>query len=184
MALLALGGSTFEKCPSGMHHAVCVDVEDLGVETSDKYFDEKGNPVSQHKVRFTWQIEEPLMDDGRRFIVSKKFTLSLNEKAALRKFLEAWRGVAFTKEDLSRGFDVEKLLGVNCTIQVIHSEDGKWANVQAVMPPTKGAARLEPANYTRRKDRPKDTGDFDRAFTGSIAPSKKGIDLSNVEPAF
>jgi hypothetical protein len=155
MTLKAFGSGSYVQCPTGTHHAVCVDVVDLGIEISDKYFNEKtGDPNKAHKVRFVWQINEPLMDDGRRFSISRKFTLSLNEKSALRKFLESWRGQPFTAADLSAGFDVEKLIGVNCVLQVLQSEDGKYHNVSAVMPLTKGVASIEAVGYVRVKDRP------------------------------
>jgi len=155
MTLKAFGSGSYVQCPTGTHHAVCVDVVDLGVEISDKYFNEKtGEPNKAHKVRFVWQISEPLMDDGRRYSISRKFTLSLNEKSALRKFLESWRGQPFTAADLSSGFDVEKLIGVNCILQVLQSEDGKYHNVSAVMPLTKGVKAIEAEGYVRVKDRP------------------------------
>lgn len=155
MSLIAKGGGTYIQCPTGAHQAVCVDVVDLGIEVSDKYVNEKtGEPNKAHKVRFVWQIAEPLMDDGRRYSISRKFTLSLNEKSALRKFLESWRGLPFTAADLSKGFDVEKLIGVNCILQVLPSEDGQYRNVSAVMPLTKGVPAIEAEGYVRVKDRP------------------------------
>lgn len=169
MPIIATGSKGYVQCPAGTHHAVCVDVEDLGIEVSDKYVNEKtGQPVEAHKIRITWQIEEPVMDDGRRYTTGKKFTLSLNEKASLRKFLESWRGVPFTQGDLSKGFDVEKLIGVNCTLQVLQTEDGKYTNVVNVMPPAKGAELLEPVGYTRRKDRAEEhrTPGFDQTLGG------------------
>lgn len=156
MAITAFGSAGYVQCPAGLHHAVCVDVVDLGIEVSDKYFDKDGNPTKAHKIKIVWQVDE-LMDDGRRFIISKKFTLSLNDKATLRKFLESWRGVPFTAKDLSQGFDVEKLVGVNCTLQVLQTEDGKYTNVSNIMPPPKGAQLIKPESYTRVKDREEDT---------------------------
>ena len=167
MAITAFGSAGYVQCPAGLHHAVCVDVVDLGIEVSDKYFDKDGNPTKAHKIKIVWQVDEQ-MDDGRRFIISKKFTLSLNDKATLRKFLESWRGIPFTAKDLSQGFDVEKLVGVNCTLQVLQTEDGKYTNVSNIMPPPKGAELIRPESYTRVKDREEETkpAGFDAAFTG------------------
>ena len=140
--------TTFTPCPEGLHHAVCVDVIDLGVlQTAwgDK-----------HKVRLVWQIEEENLEARRRFDARKQYNLSLHEKATLRKDLEAWRGRKFTDAEL-KGFDLEKLLGANCQIQVVHdlSDDATiYANVQAVVPPPKHTAKLVPLDYTRHQDRP------------------------------
>ncbi|MHA1379626.1 MAG: hypothetical protein ACTSRG_14730 [Candidatus Helarchaeota archaeon] len=48
--------------------------------------------------------------------------MSLHAKATMRKFLESWRGKKFTKEELE-GFDLQKILGKPCQLQIIHSDD-------------------------------------------------------------
>lgn len=144
--------STYTPCPEGLHHAVCVDVVDLGIVPST--FGDK------HKVRIVWQIEEQNHETHRRFEARKHYNLSLHEKATLRKDLEAWRGRKFTEDEL-RGFDLEKLLGANCQIQVVQDlgEDGSiYANVQAVVPAPKHTPKLAPHEYTRVKDRPTERG--------------------------
>lgn len=138
--------STFQPCPEGLHHAVCVDVVDLGIVA--------GAFGDKHKVRIVWQIEEE-NDKQRRFTARKQYNLTLHEKATLRKDLEAWRGRKFTEAELA-GFDLEKLIGVNCQIQVVHdiSDEGStYANVQAVVPAPKNVQKLAPLDYTRDKDR-------------------------------
>ena len=60
------------------------------------------------------------MEDGRPFAVSKTYTASLFEAAALRKDLESWRGKSFTEEELG-GFDISKLLGCTARIEVGHT---------------------------------------------------------------
>jgi hypothetical protein len=55
--------------------------------------------------------------------ISKEFTLSMNEKANLRKFLQSWRGAEFTKEQAEK-FDITALLGVPCMLSVIHKTSG------------------------------------------------------------
>lgn len=143
---------TFTPCPEGLHHAVCVDVVDLGVLNTS--FGDK------HKIRIVWQIEEEQPDNGRRYDVRAHYNLSLHEKARLRKDLESWRGRKFSPEELG-GFDLERLLKANCQIQVVHDlgDDGRvWANVQAVVPAPKNVPALAPVDYVRQQDRPKDQG--------------------------
>jgi hypothetical protein len=48
--------------------------------------------------------------DRAPFLVSKRYTLILNEKGNLRPMLEAWRGRKFAPQEL-KGFDLERLLG-------------------------------------------------------------------------
>ncbi len=133
--------------PEGLHQAVCVDVVDLGlVQTA---WGEK------HKVRLVWQLEDVNPETTKRFEVRADYGLSLNEKSRLRPTLEAWRGRKFTREELE-GFDLEKLVGVNCQVQVVHNitEEGRtYANVQAVVPLGRGMVKLRADGYVRMKER-------------------------------
>lgn len=152
MAIIAKSngdGENFDPAPEGVHQAVCVDVIDKGlVET--KGFDGKP-PKKKHMVSVAWQIDE-LRDDGKRFLVYRRYTLSLNEKATLRKDLESWRGKKFTRDE-EMGFDVETVIGANCMLNVQHNVvgDKTYANVVSVMPLHKSLAdkKLSAVNYVR-----------------------------------
>lgn len=144
---------SYTPAPEGVHQSVCVDVIDLGMLKS-RFPDEKtGKDKFQHKVNVVWQIPD-LRDDGKRYLLYKRYTLSLHEKAALRHDLESWRGRAFTFDELV-GFDVEKLKGANCFINVQHkkSDDGSrtYANVVSVMPLPKNLKlpKMEALDYQR-----------------------------------
>lgn len=156
MPIIATGGNgkVFAPAPAGLHQGVCVDVVDMGM--LEVTFG--GKTKTQHKVRLVWQIDEP-MEDGRRFIVQKRYTLSLHEKANLRKELEGWRGKTFTDEEL-RGFDLEKLIGVNCFLNVVQVTKGAdtYANVAGIVQLKKGLPRIDPHGYIRVKDRTADNG--------------------------
>lgn len=151
MALMAKAGPNIVPCPAGSHAAVCCDVVDLGLVESNY----AGRKTRQHKVKVIWQTDEK-RDDGKPFLVSRRYTLSLHEKASLRKDLEAWRGRAFTEDEL-QGFDVEVLLGVPVLLSVVHTarQGSVYADVNALMRLPKGmtAPTLDPA-YVRVCDRP------------------------------
>ncbi len=112
-----------------LHHAICVFVEDVGMQ-KNKFQPEK---PPQHKIILFWELEQK-MTDGRPFMVSKKYTLSLHEKATLRHDLEAWRGKGFEPEELE-GFDVEKLRGIPCRLSIVHkkNENKTSASISAIM---------------------------------------------------
>lgn len=140
-------GTDFEPCPEGVHNAVCVDVVDLGVVD--------GPFGAKHKCRIVWEVEAT-MEDGRRFTVGEMYSASLHEKSNLHKHLKAWRGRAFTSDEL-KAFDLEKVVGVPCQLVVSHRDkDGTiYANVQTVI--KAGATKLTPSGaYQRVKDRPAD----------------------------
>ena len=140
--------SKFTPAPEGLHQAVCMDVVDLGlVETQWG---------QKPKVEVRWILDTVNTETGKPFDVRARYTLSLSEKANLRKHLETWRGRKFTVAELG-GFDLEKLIGVNCQLQIIHNltDEGKtYANVQAIVPHNAKLPKLAvAADYVREKDR-------------------------------
>ena len=101
MPIIATGGDTktFTPAPEGTHQAVCVDILDKGM-LPNKFRE----GALQRKIDIAWEITET-RDDGKRFVVYKRYTLSLNEKANLRHDLESWRGKAFSFDELA-GFEI------------------------------------------------------------------------------
>lgn len=146
------GGRDFDPAPEGLFPAVCCDVVDRGMVESQWGV--------AHKVQLRWQLdghsEAGLREDGKQWLVVRQFTLSLHEKSALRGFLTSWRGKAFTSEEL-QGFDLERLIGAPCMIQVLHSRtaDGArtFANIQNVMPLPRGIPKPSVHEYVRVSDR-------------------------------
>ena len=139
----------FEPAPAGVHQAVCVDVVDLGVLDVSW----QGQTKRQHKVNIAWQINED-RDDGKPFLVFKRYTLSLHEKSGLRKDLESWRGRKFTRDE-EMGFDVEAVIGANCLLNITHNRvgDRTYANVVSIMPLAKGMPPIHARDYVRKVDR-------------------------------
>jgi len=144
------GAGDYTPCPEGVCQAVLGDVQDLG-EMPNTF---TGKMV--RKVRLVWITEHDHPKWGRKHEVSMSYTQSLHEKAGLRKLLEAWRGKKFTADEL-RGFDLEKLIGINCQIQVMHkiANDGRtWANVVSIMPLGKSMEPMKvPSTFVRKQDR-------------------------------
>jgi hypothetical protein len=138
-------GGDFKPCPVGTHLGVCVRVIDLG--TQESTFGGKTN--IRHKVMISWELPDERMDDGRPFMVSKRYTWSMHEKATLRKDLEAWRGVPFKDSDFGEGgFDIRNVLAKPCLVSVTHDErDGKtYSNVASVSKIMKGMNAPAPEN--------------------------------------
>jgi hypothetical protein len=142
------GGGDFEIMDAGVYVAVCYCVVDLGTQHNPKW------DQWQKKVMIGWEIPDERIDiekDGEKKnlprVISRKFTLSLSDKGYLKPFLESWRGQPFTFKELV-AFDISKLMGVNCQLNVIHnSYEGKtYANVATAMPLMKGIDRREPEN--------------------------------------
>jgi hypothetical protein len=140
MGIIAENNKTVrEPMPAGVYLARCFSMIEIGTVTSEY----KGVEKSLKKIRITWEFPEELKvfkeENGEQpYVISQEFTLSMYEKANLRKFLEAWRGKGFT-EDQAKAFDVTALLGVPCNISVIHNPSKKdasivYANIGSISP--------------------------------------------------
>lgn len=138
----ASSGGDFELPTAGAVVGRCYMVADLG--TQDTSF--QGKPKKAHKILLSWELAE-LMEDGRPFAISSRYTLSLFDQAILRQHLESWRGRSFTEEELA-GFDVKNVLGAYCMLSIVHNRDGDktYANVKGVMPVPKGMDKPAPTN--------------------------------------
>lgn len=138
--------SNYTPPPAGMHVARCYRLIDLG--TQPKSY--QGKPTGEsRKIMASWELfGEDRMNDGKPFTISKSWFLSMHEKAALRKDLESWRGRPFTPEE-EHSFDVSKLLGAYCLINVIQEpgQDGTpYTKIGAITPLMKGMARPDAVN--------------------------------------
>lgn len=138
MALTATdngGGGDFKPAPEGTHIARCVRIIDLGTQPGSQQY-----PTPRHKVLFVWELPGELEDvDGKKvpMLVMKRYTMSLHENAAMRHDLKAWRGREFTDAEL-KAFSLKNVVGAPCMVTVVHSSDGRYANLQAVTACPKG----------------------------------------------
>jgi hypothetical protein len=139
-----------DPAPEGVWRAVCVDEYSLG-EKDTKY-------GKKTFVQLVWEIEElNPKNENKPFLVFARFGQTLGRGSKLKTLLELWRGQKFTPEDIKAGFDLDKIVGAPCMLQIIHNtqDDGTvWANIGSIMPMKKGDPKLAVSGaYTRKKDR-------------------------------
>ena len=146
------GGGDFKKVPPGVYIGRCYSLIDIGTQFTDGVY----GPKSAHKIRIAWELfgedeaGQPLtaLVDGKEMplTISKSYTVSLHEKASLRKDLAAWRGKDFSEEE-AKAFDVSKLMGAFCMINAVNSEtNGKtYTNVAGITPLPGALKNAKPA---------------------------------------
>ena len=146
------GDGNFKRVPAGVFIGRCYSLIDLGTQLTSGQYGEK----EQHKIRISWELfgdddeGNPLTIavDGKEMplTITKSYTVSLHEKATLRKELAAWRGKDFTEEE-AKSFDVSKLVGAYCMINVVTSEtNGKiYSNVGGITPLPGALKNAKPA---------------------------------------
>jgi hypothetical protein len=145
MAITAKKGEAFEKelIEAGNYVARCYKMIEIG--TVDEEF--LGVKKQMHKVRIGWELPTELKtfnpEKGEQpCVIDKEYTLSLADKANLRKDLQSWRGKAFS-DDEAEAFDITKLLGVPCMLNIIHVQGKKdptktYQAIGSVSPMPKG----------------------------------------------
>jgi hypothetical protein len=145
MAITAKKIEGFERelIEAGNYVARCYRMVEIG--TCDEEF--LGVKKQMHKVRIGWELPTELKvfnpEKGEQpCVIDKEYTLSLADKANLRKDLQSWRGKAFTEEE-AEAFDITKLLGVPCMLNIIHVQGKKdptktYQAIGSVSPMPKG----------------------------------------------
>jgi hypothetical protein len=133
LTLTAKDSKEFVPHPEGIHPAVCVDVIELGEETSSF---NGGPPRTVNKIKIVFESEQKTKD-GVNCSVSKNFTASLHPKAKLADFLGKWRGRPLV---IGETIDLQKLIGACCTLVISHQQNmvGRtYASIDAISKPTK-----------------------------------------------
>jgi hypothetical protein len=155
MALTApIGGSSNRQiAPEGSYPARCYQIIDLGTT------EQGGNyPGKKRKVQFLFELptELAVFDEAKGsqpYYVRSIYTLSMNEKALLRRDLSAWLGKKLSDAEAAK-LDIFKMLGKTCMVNIAHVTKGEntYANIISFAPLMKGyecpAAINEAFTYT------------------------------------
>ena len=151
-----------ELTPAGMQVARCYSMVHIGT-VQWEYMGEKKRT---DKVRLTFELPHEMRvfneENGEQpMVISKEYTLSMYEKANLRQDLENWRGKSFTPQEAD-DFDITKLIGVPCMLNITHDKakknDNVYANIGSINPLMKGMecpAQINPSfefNYEEKFD--------------------------------
>lgn len=132
IATSVTGDGRYPDVSVGVHKARCVRVIDLGTQWNEY----QGEGKWKRQCMLQWEVPAEKKEDGEPMIISKFYTLSLHEKATLGADLSAWRGRAFTEQEKA-GFDISKLAGIPCMMNVVEGKNGR-PRIATLMPLPKG----------------------------------------------
>lgn len=123
----------FAPHPKGPVLARCAHVISLGEKV-----DEWENVQRLKEVLLFLFYTGERKQNGEPFLLAtKEFTNSMGEKANLRRFLESWRGQAYTPEQVKKPIDLSRLVGqpVQLTVDHVRSKSGRtYAAIVSVSP--------------------------------------------------
>lgn len=131
-----------ELIPAGNYIARCYKMVEIGTVKTEW----QGQEKELKKARFYWELPNEMRvfnpEKGEQPLsIDKEYTMSMGDKATLRKDLESWRGKAFTDAEAT-SFDVTKLLGVPCMLNIIHKTSEKsgkqYEQIASITPLPKG----------------------------------------------
>lgn len=132
-----------ELIPAGNYIARCYQMIEIG-ETTETIM---GKSVTSKKTRIGWELPTELRvfkpEGGEQpLVIATDFTLSMHSKSNLRKALASWRGKDFTEEE-AKAFDVTKLIGAACMLNIIHKPSASdptkvYEKISSISPLPKG----------------------------------------------
>src|SRR5579864_255671 len=99
--------SKFRPHPEGQFVGQCVDVIALG-ESVEEFAGQPQRLVQ--KCALVFRTGERNEDIGEFIDIAREFTVSMGEKANLRKFMEQWRGRPYTAEQIEAGVPLHKMV--------------------------------------------------------------------------
>jgi hypothetical protein len=127
-------GGGFAPHAEGQFAMICVDVVDLGINV-ETYAGQEAREVAKVALVFASGERQGEGDKSELTLVTTEMTNSANEKANLRKFLEAWRGRAYTAEQAEAGLPLHKLHGKFALVSIEHvttRKGRKFAKINAI----------------------------------------------------
>jgi len=137
-------GMNFDPAPAGIHPGRVYAVVDLGHQ--EKEWQGKVNIL--HQVWLAWEFPELEFETDSSEKTCKTqsifLTLSTSDKSNMLPLLEGWKGRELTNQE-KINFDVSKILGHPCYVQIIHKEDGN-GKINALSPPDQKCKDLQPVH--------------------------------------
>lgn len=119
----------------GMHLCTLYGIADLGTQESP-------NSIYEPKQQILFSFEFPQLmqvfyegDEPKPSAIFQRFTFSMHKKSRMRPFVEQMRGQKLDDRN-AYDFDLETLLGNHFIATVAHTDDGKYANIMAIVPLT------------------------------------------------
>lgn len=118
----------------GVYVAICTGVIDLGEQYSEKF------KKYSNEVKIVWElVGETVEVDGEQKPrqLSRDFSIAASKKAKLRAVLSSWNGRQYSDEEFNE-LELMDQVGRPCQLNVVLNDTGEYANVDSVIPLSKG----------------------------------------------
>lgn len=175
-------GGGFNPHTEGQFAMVCVDVVDLGVNVEVFPGQE---PREVPKVALVFASGER-QEDGSLTLVTTEMTNSANEKANLRRFLEAWRGRSYSAEQVEAGLPIKLLWSQPALVSIEHvttRKNKKFAKIKSISQVPHGLAAPD-GKVVEEYTRPKFLTDRKAAYATALAKHRTATGAGVPEPEY
>lgn len=172
----------FEKHPAGWTLGACTRVIDIGTHWND------GKQKFQRKLMIAFESEKIMQEGefkGEPFLLFANFNYSMYQNSHLCGFVEDWMGKKFPSQAEADVFDLDILIGKPAFMNVVHSDDGKYVNVQTIGPVPDGMKAPEVKGKTILIDQdnldPKEVEKLTDKMKERVLSAKEQTDPSNAQ---
>lgn len=144
MKIKVSSGGDFQPLEGGSYIAICNAVIDLGLQPGSTQYPD---PKQQILLNFELPTELTEFDgESKPRNISRRFTASMHEKAALRNFVESFFGKPFPNNGAASDFDLKNLLGRRgmLIVQQVSRGNKTYANITGASPVPKGMTADQP----------------------------------------
>lgn len=175
-------GGGFAAHPEGQFAMSCVDVVNLGINVEVFPGQE---PREVEKVALVFASGER-QEDGSLTLVTTEMTNSANEKANLRRFIEAWRGRSYSADQVAAGLPISKLAGQPALVSIEHvvtRKGKKFAKIKSISPVPQGVTP-PPADVVEEYTRPKFLTDRKAAYATALTKHRASLGAGEPEPEY
>lgn len=112
------GNGNYEVPEAGNQEAILVAIIDLGTHENEY----QGKAYDSRKVQLVWELTTQEKSEKENHVIGREYTLSISEKSNLGKLITALTGKKFADGD---EFDITKLLGMACFVNIVHGTSQK-----------------------------------------------------------
>lgn len=141
--------SKYKAHEEGQFVAQCVDTIDLGEHVHAFAGDDS---YIEQKCALVFRTGEKNAETGEYIDVNQEFTVSMSEKAKLRKFLEQWRGKAYTPDQIKAGVPLEKLTGNQGLLTIAQRQNKAGTRTYAEIKACVGIPKMMVSTVTNYAD--------------------------------
>lgn len=147
-------GGDYEHPPAGNHPAVLVAMIDMGTQEQEFH----GEIKEQHRAYFVWELVNEKMKSGKSHVIGMDLTVSMNERAKLRAWIQARIGRPIQDGE---EYDISQELGQPCLLNVVEKNGYPKVDGMSAVPKGMAVARATYPAISWHLDDYSETGKID-----------------------